>query len=304
MRIVLDPVMGDEGRLYIPEDEVPQYKALLREADLILPNQFEAELLSETKISDLQTLGEAIQTLHRSYQIPHIIITSLRMSPENRTLPSRPPTPSINPASITPSETLTIIGSTCRSDYSPRLFRIDIPAYPIFFSGTGDMFAALVVPRLREAVIEAGVQNMARWKSPDDVEASDLPLAKAVEKVLASMQAILGKTAEYWKAAVQKLEEEEAVMGLEKGAEGDKQRETRKHLARTKAAEVRVVKHRKDLVDPPELEKFRARNVDSVKIAPSVGEPQQDELGVVKLGGQGEGAIEVRSPPKETPADE
>lgn len=35
--------MGDNGQLYIPEDEVPQYKALLREADLILPNQFEAE---------------------------------------------------------------------------------------------------------------------------------------------------------------------------------------------------------------------------------------------------------------------
>lgn len=42
-RTVLDPVMGDNGKLYIPEDEVPEYKALLREADLILPNQFEAE---------------------------------------------------------------------------------------------------------------------------------------------------------------------------------------------------------------------------------------------------------------------
>jgi pyridoxal/pyridoxine/pyridoxamine kinase len=35
--------MGDNGKLYIPDDEVPEYKALLREADLILPNQFEAE---------------------------------------------------------------------------------------------------------------------------------------------------------------------------------------------------------------------------------------------------------------------
>jgi pyridoxal/pyridoxine/pyridoxamine kinase len=42
-RAVLDPVMGDNGKLYIPEDEVPEYKSLLREADLILPNQFEAE---------------------------------------------------------------------------------------------------------------------------------------------------------------------------------------------------------------------------------------------------------------------
>lgn len=41
--IVLDPVLGDESKLYVPADEVPQYKSLLREADLILPNQFEAE---------------------------------------------------------------------------------------------------------------------------------------------------------------------------------------------------------------------------------------------------------------------
>ena len=40
---VLDPVMGDQGRLYVSEDIVPVYKNLLRDADLILPNQFEAE---------------------------------------------------------------------------------------------------------------------------------------------------------------------------------------------------------------------------------------------------------------------
>lgn len=40
---VLDPVMGDQGRLYVSEDIVPVYRNLLRDADLILPNQFEAE---------------------------------------------------------------------------------------------------------------------------------------------------------------------------------------------------------------------------------------------------------------------
>lgn len=38
--------MGDNGKLYIPEDEVPEYKTLLRDADLILPNQFEAEYVT------------------------------------------------------------------------------------------------------------------------------------------------------------------------------------------------------------------------------------------------------------------
>ncbi len=39
----MDPVMGDQGRLYVKEDVVPAYKNLLRDADLLLPNQFEAE---------------------------------------------------------------------------------------------------------------------------------------------------------------------------------------------------------------------------------------------------------------------
>lgn len=40
---VLDPVMGDNGKLYVAQDVVPAYKKLIEHADLILPNQFEAE---------------------------------------------------------------------------------------------------------------------------------------------------------------------------------------------------------------------------------------------------------------------
>lgn len=40
---VLDPVMGDNGKIYVAEDVVPAYKELIEHADLILPNQFEAE---------------------------------------------------------------------------------------------------------------------------------------------------------------------------------------------------------------------------------------------------------------------
>jgi pyridoxine kinase len=41
--LVLDPVMGDQGRLYVNDDVVPAYKNIIHHADLILPNQFEAE---------------------------------------------------------------------------------------------------------------------------------------------------------------------------------------------------------------------------------------------------------------------
>lgn len=35
--------MGDQGRLYVDQNVVPAYKSILRDTDLILPNQFEVE---------------------------------------------------------------------------------------------------------------------------------------------------------------------------------------------------------------------------------------------------------------------
>jgi pyridoxine kinase len=40
---VLDPVMGDNGNLYVAPDVPPVYRSLVPMADLVLPNQFEAE---------------------------------------------------------------------------------------------------------------------------------------------------------------------------------------------------------------------------------------------------------------------
>ena len=81
----------------------------------------------------------------------------------------------------TPAE-LSIVGSTADSNFSPRLFRLNVPELPVFFSGTGDMFAALMVARLREACLASDVLSRAHWQSADDVTATELPLAKAAEK--------------------------------------------------------------------------------------------------------------------------
>lgn len=231
---VLDPVMGDQGKLYVNDDVVPAYKKIIRHADLILPNQFEAEVLSGIKITSLQTLAEAITAIHKTYSIPHVIITSVQLSKVNE---------SVSPTSIAPS--LTVIGSTTRSDGSPRLFRVDVPAFECFFSGTGDMFAALTVSRLREAVFTAGphLRVTKSWVSPDDVPATELPLAKATEKVLASMHTVLEKTIQARDAELHAAASEDASSETE-----DAQK--REYLRRTKAAEVRIVRNVKFLQLP------------------------------------------------------
>ena len=173
----------------------------------------------------------------------------------------------------------------------PRLFRLTVPALPVFFSGTGDMFAALIVGRLREACRNADVLSRSHWQSPDDVPSTELPLAKAVEKVLASMHAVLAKTMSARTKELRKLEEEqkrELNVGVGEEAGEDKTKE--KHLRLTKAAEVRVVRTWRDLVDPPGLEGFQAQNVEvDADLEPAV---EADELGVVHAGGDGQGSIQ------------
>ncbi|WPH02448.1 Ribokinase-like protein [Acrodontium crateriforme] len=238
---ILDPVMGDNGRIYVAEDTVPAYKSLLQDADLILPNQFEAELLSGIKISDVSTMAQAISKLHEEYRLPHIILTSVRLPPTTSN------TPAASDEDLAADAKISIIGSTATSDMKPRLFRLTVPALPVYFSGTGDMFASLMIARLREAAQSAGLLQTPSWRSPDSVAGPDLPLAKAAEKVLASMHAVLEDTMKHYETVDKRVREQHG------------NDETQKHLTLTRAAEVRVVRNARALREPAELEGFQAR---------------------------------------------
>lgn len=263
---VLDPVMGDNGRIYVAEDTVPAYKNLLKDADLILPNQFEAELLSDVKIHDLASMEQAISKLHKVYTLPHVLITSIRLPPTASSTPAAGSEGSISAAK------LSIIGSTATSTGKPRLFRITVPALPVFFSGTGDMFAALLVCRLRQAAKAADVLDKPSWRSDDDVAGPNLPLAKATTKVLASMHAVLKDTMKHYDAVVEELDNEKEL-NEGTGAAADKDKETERHLKLTRASEVRVVRNTQAIQEPPELHDFKAQAVELEQGSNEVNEP-------------------------------
>jgi pyridoxine kinase len=191
--------------------------------------------LSGVKIVDMETLKEAITKLHEQYRIPHILITSISL-----------PSPAAEPH-------LSVVGSTMTSTATPRIFGVKIPAIDCFFSGTGDMFAALMLVRLREAVFETeGLSDKDSWVSDDDVVATDLPLARAAEKVLATMHVVLTKT------KVQRDEEMEKFHARVQGR-GEEDDTKRLHLVKSKAAEIRLVRNL-DALKNPDV-KFRAENV-------------------------------------------
>jgi pyridoxine kinase len=193
------------------------------------------------KITNVASLVNAISTLHRDYRLPHVFVTSTHLEDAEE-------------------GTIALVGSTATSDMKARVFRIDVPYFPVYFTGTGDMFAALLVARLRDEATNANVVNTRGWRSDDDVEPTNLPLAKAAEKVVATMQAILKKTYDSY-SKDKGIIEEEARKGEAEGEE-DEEVARLKHLKSMRAVELKVVRNVSDLINPPDAQKIKARVIE------------------------------------------
>lgn len=160
------------------------------------------------------------------------------------------------------------------------------------------MFAALTIPRLIEAVHNSptpGLSSTPSWQSPDDVPADELPLAKACQKVLASMQSILTKTTEKCLEKMKAYDARADKDGCGLGSEAEAEATKKRHLALMDASEVQVVRYVKELVDPPDLDRFKPRAVEGRKVPEKVGSKEPDEMNVLHLGvgTAREGAVQV-----------
>ncbi|KAG1671810.1 hypothetical protein FOA52_000187 [Chlamydomonas sp. UWO 241] len=152
-----DPVLGDEGRLYVPEELVAVYQEeVLPLASVLVPNQFEAELLAGTTIGSAADGFAACQLLHDKG--PHtVIITSAN-------LPGR-------------EDTILLLASTTRPQAKGTNMQqlvLEVPKIHAYFTGTGDLLASLLLGRTHQ--------------HPDN-------LAAAIDEAIASLQAVLSATA-------------------------------------------------------------------------------------------------------------
>lgn len=78
---VCDPVLGDNGELYVPEELVAVYRSdVLQHVSILTPNQFEAELLTERKIGTIQEAVDACNLLHSKG--PKVIVLTTLDVPE------------------------------------------------------------------------------------------------------------------------------------------------------------------------------------------------------------------------------
>nr|XP_027210608.1 pyridoxal kinase-like isoform X3 [Penaeus vannamei] len=83
---VCDPVMGDHGKMYVPEDLLPVYREhIVPLADIITPNQYEAELLSGRKIKNEGDALEVMKWFH-DQGAKTVVLSSTELGSENELL--------------------------------------------------------------------------------------------------------------------------------------------------------------------------------------------------------------------------
>jgi len=82
LRYVCDPVLGDSGKFYVPTELVAIYRdQVIPLADIVTPNQFEAEQLTGVSISNLNDGKRACQALHDLG--PNLVVITSLTFPQN-----------------------------------------------------------------------------------------------------------------------------------------------------------------------------------------------------------------------------
>lgn len=171
-RFVCDPVLGDDGAFYVPEDLVDVYKrVVIPKADVVTPNQFETEQLTGIKVETIDDARKACEALHKMG--PSVVfITSAILDATASTGDSSDNTDEENDC----EKLITIIASKRNNaDGESQMWRIDCPKIPGSFTGTGDVTASLLLGHLEN-------------------HPNDLPLV--MEKVINTMYLLIKRTHE------------------------------------------------------------------------------------------------------------
>ena len=124
--VFVDPVMGDEGKLYngVTETTVDHMRAMCGVADYVMPNYTEAAYLAGKPIREQLTRAEADALVDdlRRLGAKSVLITSAKVD-----------------------------GQYCVVGYDHRAgehFLLPFEMVPVFFSGTGDIFSAILTGKV------------------------------------------------------------------------------------------------------------------------------------------------------------
>lgn len=173
MRYTCDPVLGDDGRFYVPQSLTSIYRnEVIPLANIVTPNQFEAEQLTGVKIWNMKDAMNACAALH-DLGPEMVFITSMTLREEKSS--------GEQGGEKAGEGSLAILAShrCSTSSLKDEVFRIDSPLIPERFTGTGDLCAALLLA----------------WTAKLDPNNGDaVNLGLVLEKVVGTMYSIIKRT--------------------------------------------------------------------------------------------------------------
>ena len=125
-KVFVDPIMGDNGRLYagVPESTIGLMRDLVACADYTVPNYTEACLLTDTPMREGITAGEAHALVDavRELGAKSVVVTSANVDGESA-----------------------VIGY---DHVAGEHFSIPFELIPVYFPGTGDTFSSVLLGRV------------------------------------------------------------------------------------------------------------------------------------------------------------
>lgn len=182
---ILDPVLGDNGRIYVSEGNIEIYKDILKSGyvNLVTPNQLEIEVLTGSKVDSLESLRSAIREFQTQYsKVENIVVTSVQFEDDKDHLYSA--------------------GSTKLSDGSVKTFYFKVPSIKASFSGSGDLFSGLLTSAYFKHLDE--FEGILSASTPLD----RIPLSRALNEVLSIVEKVLLLTYDYEVAEYKSQEKE------------------------------------------------------------------------------------------------
>ncbi|GMM32745.1 putative pyridoxal kinase [Saccharomycopsis crataegensis] len=144
---LLDPVMGDEGVMYVDTSVIQAYQSLAKSGgiDIITPNQYELELLLGSPITTELEVTKALDILHHQYRIKYVIITSIYLDNDKSSLKA-----------------------VCSDNGDYHILEIS-PIIEGYFTGVGDLFSALTIDRVYQQHLHNGKNHKQLYQCISEV---------------------------------------------------------------------------------------------------------------------------------------
>ncbi|CAE6533328.1 unnamed protein product [Rhizoctonia solani] len=265
---VLDPVMGDDGKMYVANDVLPIYRDLLLPlATVITPNWFEVELMTQIHLVSQDSIRLALRSLHFDHGVRDVVITSVvvregsQLSDEVTAAGLRAQSSySVNGTSDSinlKDEYILCIASSVREDSSvaPDVYALAVPRIRGYFSGVGDLFSAMVLAHFHQA------QTSNTNDLPPTQAKPTPPLAQAASRALYTTHAVLRRTQKHALTLAAQSTEDPSSSNAFTDDELDA-REPLRRVRRMRTRELRIVQSRDEIItgaaDNSSVETMRA----------------------------------------------